>query len=123
MMMEVVGGGSKLFNTRCVSSHSVYKIRVNGPPSFFHSPAIFDLMCVFVVVVGPVSLLLLDAFSYSSFSFFSVEDLEGSEKVARVAVLVGVSDELGVELLVAVEGDAALLAVVVLRYQKERPEF
>ena len=52
------------------------------------------------------------------FFFFILDDLvqflQGAEQVAGVGVLVGVADELGVELLVAVQGDAALLLVVLV---------
>ena len=43
---------------------------------------------------------------------------EGSEEIACVAGLVGVADELGVELLVALKGDSSLLLVVLLKKQK-----
>ena len=45
----------------------------------------------------------------------SVEEREGPEEVAGGAVLVGVADELGVELLVALQGEAAALLVLVLQ--------
>lgn len=46
--------------------------------------------------------------------WYLLEDRQGSEEVAGVAALVGVADELGVQLLVAGEVDAAGLFVVVL---------
>ena len=41
--------------------------------------------------------------------------LKGAEQVAGVARLVGVADELSVELLVASQGDATSLLVVILK--------
>ena len=44
-----------------------------------------------------------------------VEDREGPEEIAGVAALVGVADELRVELLVPLNRDAALLLVILLQ--------
>ena len=53
---------------------------------------------------------------------FLVQLGEGSEEIAGVAVLVGVADELGVELLVALKGDAALLLVVLLKKKQQQQQ-
>ena len=45
-------------------------------------------------------------------NLFLIEFLQRSEEITRVAVLVGVPDELRVQLLVAVEGDPAVLLVL-----------
>ena len=44
-----------------------------------------------------------------------VEHREGPEEIAGVAALVGVADELRVELLVPLNRDAALLLVILLQ--------
>ncbi len=54
--------------------------------------------------------------NYSAWNLeISLKHHEGAEQVAGVAALVRVADELGVELLVALQGDAAGLLVVILQ--------
>ena len=48
-------------------------------------------------------------------TFTLVEHREGPEEIAGAAALVGVADELRVELLVPLQRDAALLLVILLR--------
>ena len=50
------------------------------------------------------------------------DDLElgqGSEEVASVALLIGVSDELSVQLLVTGQGDATGLLVLILKIKRQ----
>ena len=46
------------------------------------------------------------------------DDRKGAEKVDGVAALVGVADELSVQLLVTSKGDASSLLVVILKMKK-----
>ena len=46
------------------------------------------------------------------------DDRKGAEKVDGVAALVGVADELSVQLLVTSKGDASSLLVVILKMRK-----
>ena len=52
----------------------------------------------------------------------SVEHGEGPEEVASAAALVGVADELRVELLVPLQRDAALLLVILLQVTEGETE-
>ena len=64
------------------------------------------------------SFVMLQAKTEDAKNVFGVgDDLEfwkGSEQVASVALLVGVADELGVQLLVTGEGDASGFLVILL---------
>ena len=64
------------------------------------------------------SFVILQAMTEDAKNVFGVGDdlkfWQGSEQVAGVALLVGVADELGVQLLVAGEGDASGLLVILL---------
>ena len=48
------------------------------------------------------------------------DDRKGAEKVDGVAALVGVADELSVQLLVTSKGDASSLLVVILKMKKKQ---
>ena len=64
------------------------------------------------------SFVMLQAKTEDAKNVFGVgDDLEfwqGSEQVASIALLVGVADELGVQLLVTGEGDASGFLVILL---------